>query len=65
MFLFILFLFLDDANAINLKLLPVYNEPEPVRDWQVPVAIVNFDSIVEKHWDMTLRRVMFEKFAFF
>ncbi|KAJ3213657.1 Nitrogen permease regulator 2 [Dinochytrium kinnereticum] len=27
-------LYLDDANMINLKLLPVFPNPEPVKDWQ-------------------------------
>ncbi|KAI9362936.1 nitrogen permease regulator 2-domain-containing protein [Zopfochytrium polystomum] len=49
---------INDANAINLKLLPTFGEPEAVSDWQVPVVIVTFDAAMTKHWDMTLMRII-------
>ncbi|KAJ3192249.1 Nitrogen permease regulator 2 [Irineochytrium annulatum] len=49
---------IDDANMINLKLLPTYPNPEPVRDWQVPVALLNIEKVMDKFWDMTLLRIV-------
>ncbi|KAI8841351.1 nitrogen permease regulator 2 [Chytridium lagenaria] len=49
---------INDANMINLKLLPVFSNPEPVRDWQVPVALVNIEKVMDKYWDMTIRRIV-------
>ncbi|KAJ3107571.1 Nitrogen permease regulator 2 [Phlyctochytrium planicorne] len=49
---------INDANMINLKLLPVYPNPEPVKDWHVPVALLNLEKATDKYWDMTIRRVV-------
>ncbi|KAJ1563993.1 Nitrogen permease regulator 2, partial [Cladochytrium tenue] len=47
------------ANDINLKLLPNFAEPDPVQDWDVPVAVVKFESFESlKHWDLTLQRII-------
>lgn len=51
-------LLIDDANMINLKLFPKYPDPPPVYDYQVPVLIVNLDKVMDKYWDMTMRRVI-------
>ncbi|KAJ3408488.1 Nitrogen permease regulator 2 [Chytridiales sp. JEL 0842] len=49
---------INDAEAINLKLFPTYGDPAPVHDWQVPVALLALDKIMDKYWDMTLRRII-------
>ena len=47
----------DDANTINIKLFPNYHNPPFVYDYQVPVCMINLESIIDRHWDMTLQRV--------
>ncbi|KAJ3295788.1 Nitrogen permease regulator 2 [Borealophlyctis nickersoniae] len=49
---------INDANMINLKLFPKYRDPPPVHDYQVPVCIVNLEKVMDKYWDMTMRRVI-------
>ena len=45
-------------DAINLKLFPVYPNPSPVNDWDVPVALLDLQSRVDGNWDLTLRRIL-------
>lgn len=45
-------------DAINLKLFPVYANPPPVNDWDVPVALLDLSSRVDGNWDLTMRRVL-------
>ncbi|KAJ1344054.1 hypothetical protein BSLG_001194 [Batrachochytrium salamandrivorans] len=49
---------INDANTINLKLFPHYPQPPPVFDYQVPVSMLDLESIMDKHWDLTMRRVI-------
>ncbi|KAI8815585.1 nitrogen permease regulator 2-domain-containing protein, partial [Fimicolochytrium jonesii] len=49
---------LNESNMINLKLFPAYPNPPPVHDYQVPVLIVNLERMMDKHWDMTIQRVI-------
>ena len=48
----------DDANSINLKLFPQYPEPPHVQDYQVPIAMLDFTSVMDKYWDITMRRII-------
>ncbi|KAI8807145.1 nitrogen permease regulator 2 [Cladochytrium replicatum] len=48
---------INDANRINLKLFPRYSDPPPVYDYQVPVTLINARQIMDKHWDMTVRKI--------
>lgn len=45
-------------DAINLKLFPVYPNPPPIQDWDVPVALLDLLSRVDGNWDLTLRRIL-------
>ncbi|SYW81086.1 related to NPR2 - nitrogen permease regulator [Ustilago bromivora] len=45
-------------DAINLKLFPVYPNPAPINDWDVPVALLDLLSRVDGNWDLTLRRIL-------
>ncbi|SJX60317.1 related to NPR2-nitrogen permease regulator, partial [Sporisorium reilianum f. sp. reilianum] len=45
-------------DAINLKLFPVYPNPTPINDWDVPVALLDLVSRVDGNWDLTLRRIL-------
>ncbi|KAI8928411.1 nitrogen permease regulator 2-domain-containing protein [Entophlyctis helioformis] len=49
---------INDANMINVKLFPQYPTPAPVFDCQVPVAMLDLKAIMDKHWDLTMRRVI-------
>ncbi|KAJ3124947.1 Nitrogen permease regulator 2 [Nowakowskiella sp. JEL0407] len=49
---------INDANRINVKLLPTYPEPPKVYDYQVPICILNVENAVNKQWDLTLQKVV-------
>ncbi|KAJ3158270.1 Nitrogen permease regulator 2 [Geranomyces michiganensis] len=49
---------INDSSTINLKLFPKYPDPPPVHDHEVPVLVVRLARIMDKHWDMTLRRII-------
>ncbi|KAI6132117.1 nitrogen permease regulator 2-domain-containing protein [Pisolithus croceorrhizus] len=44
-------------NSIELKIFPFYPNPPPVKDWQVPLALINLKSRVEDNWDLTVRKI--------
>lgn len=47
-------------DAINLKLFPTYANPPPVRDWDVPVSLLDLGSRRTSDsatWDLTMARV--------
>lgn len=45
-------------DAINLKLFPVFPNPTPINDWDVPVALLELLSRVDGNWDLTMRRIL-------
>ncbi|KIK96244.1 hypothetical protein PAXRUDRAFT_138936 [Paxillus rubicundulus Ve08.2h10] len=48
---------IDDFNSIELKIFPFYPNPPPVRDWQVPLALINLSKRIEDNWDLTVKKV--------
>ena len=48
---------IDESNAIDLKIFPFYPNPPPVRDWQVPLALINITRRIEPNWDLTVAKV--------
>lgn len=44
-------------DAINLKLFPTYANPPPINDWDVPVALLRLDRMIDANWDLTMTRV--------
>lgn len=48
---------IDDFNSIELKILPFYPNPPSVKDWHVPLALINLSKRVEDNWDLTMRKV--------
>ncbi|KAN0141004.1 Nitrogen permease regulator 2 domain containing protein [Lactarius tabidus] len=48
---------IDNFNSIELKIFPFYPNPPPVKDWMVPVALINFDNVIEPNWDLTMAKV--------
>jgi hypothetical protein len=45
---------IDEFNSIELKLFPFYPNPPPIKDWMVPLALVNLKNKTEANWDLTL-----------
>ena len=48
---------IDEFNAIDLKIFPFYRNPPPVRDWQVPLALISITRRIEPNWDLTVAKV--------
>lgn len=48
---------IDPFNSIELKIFPFYPNPPPVRDWQVPLALIGLTKRVEENWDLTVAKV--------
>ncbi|KAI9908335.1 hypothetical protein PsorP6_002821 [Peronosclerospora sorghi] len=49
----------DAANIINLKLFPTLQDPSPVSEYQVPVAIRDLRALIEKsEWDLALQQIV-------
>ncbi|KAJ3258056.1 Nitrogen permease regulator 2 [Boothiomyces macroporosus] len=48
----------NDSNRIDLKLFPVHSEPPPVYDYQVPILITDLTKYIDRHWDITMRRIV-------
>ncbi|KAF9564380.1 nitrogen permease regulator 2 [Agrocybe pediades] len=48
---------IDQFNSIELKIFPFYPNPPVVRDWQVPLALVNLPKRFEENWDLTVLKV--------
>jgi hypothetical protein len=45
---------IDEFNSIELKLSPFYPNPPPIKDWMVPLALINLKTKTEANWDLTL-----------
>ncbi|KDQ33477.1 hypothetical protein PLEOSDRAFT_1031803 [Pleurotus ostreatus PC15] len=48
---------IDMFNSIELKIFPFYPNPPPVKDWMVPVALINLCRRIEPNWDLTIAKV--------
>jgi hypothetical protein len=47
------------GNAtLDLKLFPVHAEPPLVYDYQVPIFVSDVQSLVERHWDLTIQKII-------
>jgi hypothetical protein len=49
---------LDGIRALDLKLFPVFPNPPPVHDWDVPVLLVDLSTFSNDSWDLTLLRLI-------
>ena len=49
---------INNANMLALQIIPKLREPPYVRDYQVPISIVNFESLVSKDWGLTFQQVI-------
>ncbi|KIM62127.1 hypothetical protein SCLCIDRAFT_120438 [Scleroderma citrinum Foug A] len=48
---------IDEFNSIELKIFPFYPNPPTVKDWQVPVALINLNDRMDDNWDLTMKKV--------
>ncbi|KAH7929743.1 NPR2-domain-containing protein [Leucogyrophana mollusca] len=48
---------IDAFNSIELKIFPFYPNPPPVKDWMVPLALINLSKRIEDNWDLTMKKV--------
>jgi hypothetical protein len=48
----------DDVNTLDLKLFPIHKQPPIVYDYQVPIFVSDVKAHVEKHWDLTIQKVI-------
>lgn len=47
----------DRFNSIELKIFPFYPNPPDVKDWMVPLSLINLEKIIEPNWDLTMAKV--------
>ncbi|KAF7294841.1 hypothetical protein MIND_01022000 [Mycena indigotica] len=48
---------IDRFNSIELKIFPFYPNPPQVKDWMVPLALINLSKRIEPNWDLTMVKV--------
>ena len=48
---------IDQFNSIELKIFPFYPNPPQVKDWMVPLALINLAKRIEENWDLTVKKV--------
>ncbi|EAU88817.2 nitrogen permease regulator Npr2 [Coprinopsis cinerea okayama7 len=48
---------IDQFNSIELKIFPFYPNPPDVKDWMVPLALINIQKRFEENWDLTMIKV--------
>ncbi|KAI0683834.1 nitrogen permease regulator 2-domain-containing protein [Cytidiella melzeri] len=48
---------IDEFNSIELKIFPFYPNPPPVKDWQVPLSLINLTRRIEPNWDLTVAKI--------
>ena len=49
---------IDEANTLNIKLFPQYPPPPSLAPHQVPLAVVNLESLKDDNWDLTMLRIL-------
>ncbi|TFK55086.1 NPR2-domain-containing protein [Heliocybe sulcata] len=49
---------IDAFNSMELKIFPFYPNPPPVKDWDVPLALINLAKRIEPNWDLTIGKVI-------
>jgi hypothetical protein len=48
----------DDANVLALRRFPTHSESTTVLEHHVPVRIQPLEALINKHWDLTLLRII-------
>jgi len=55
---------IDQFNSIELKILPFYPNPPEVKDWMVPLPLINLCKRMEENWDLTMIKVGSQVYKF-
>lgn len=49
---------LDSANSVDIKLFPILPPPINIKAFQVPIATVKLNSLVDVNWDPTMIKIL-------
>ena len=49
---------IDEENTLDLKLFPDLKSPPLIYDHQVPILVQNLDTLIDKHWDLTIQHII-------
>ncbi|CAH2353577.1 nitrogen permease regulator 2 [[Candida] railenensis] len=49
---------LDSANSVDIKLFPILPPPINIKAFQVPLATVNLEQLVDVNWDPTMLKIL-------
>ena len=49
---------LDDSNSVDIKLFPILPSPLNIKAFQVPILMVNLNSLVDVNWDPTMLKIL-------
>jgi len=49
---------IDNANSINLKIFPIFDDPPPIEDYHVPIPLVDLNAMNRTDWDLTMRKMI-------
>lgn len=49
---------INDSNAINIKLFPIFPSPPDLRASYVPIATVRLEQMVDENWDPTMEKIV-------
>lgn len=41
-----------------MKLFPARRSPPAIKTWHVPIALINFNAIIDDNWDLTMRKII-------
>lgn len=56
---------IDEFNSVELKIFPFYPNPTSVKDWMVPLALINLSQRIEPNWDLTIVKVNVTKLCMY
>ncbi|KAK6464675.1 nitrogen permease regulator 2-domain-containing protein [Scheffersomyces coipomensis] len=49
---------LDSSNSVDIKLFPILPPPVNIKAYQVPIATVKLNSLVDVNWDPTMIKIL-------
>jgi hypothetical protein len=49
---------IDASNSVDLKLFPISPPPPQVHSYDVPIALVKLDSLIDSLWDPTMLKIV-------
>lgn len=49
---------IDVSNSVDLKLFPISPPPPPIHSFDVPLALINLEPLVDPMWDPTMLKII-------